>query len=107
VFSAAGSSIAPAVTEFCDVRGRGLRRLLDRPVRTLERFSHYRPELEEGPDDAGAEEACRREVALLLDAPDPYQVFRDERVKLTSEDPAATATAQAVARCAGWAAALG
>lgn len=66
VLSAAGSSIAPAVTEICDVRGRGLRRSLDGPVRTLERFSHYHPELEDGPDDADFRYARMVAVGIAL-----------------------------------------
>ncbi|GIM90889.1 Imm1 family immunity protein [Paractinoplanes toevensis] len=152
ILDAANASFVAEVAEICEVRGRGLRRSLDGPVRVLRRFDECDPDPGEGPDDAAfryarmvavgtalavawpkedpeaqfdvleystcsfwamchtavlksgdwevatemrdAEEAARRrEIALLLDADDPHQVFRDEN----------RWDAGAAVRCAGWA----
>jgi hypothetical protein len=75
---AAGASFTAELAEICEVRGAGLDRSLDGPVRV------------------------RREVELLLSSADPYRVFREEQRRLDRESEVTHATARAAARHAGW-----
>jgi immunity protein Imm1 of predicted polymorphic toxin system len=90
ILDAANASFVAEMAEICEVRGRGLRRSLDGPVRALQRFHEYDPRPGEGPDNAGFRYARMAAVGIALAVAEP------------SEDPEARFDMLEYGTCAFW-----